>query len=187
MAHQNNHPEANHKQPTITESVDDLIHKKQAEKESEVSSSAKEKMADIQGEVAEVMGGVEKPSEKISERKGESGEKGDLKGGIKGDDDDQVQAISYSIKDYTFPSEEVMVRKIRSAITAQIKLEWKKAKKASSQLGTGESASYNEAIARIRKLKLTLSSLFHSTVQFLKQMYVDYFTPDGKRRNMEDL
>lgn len=189
MALHTDKPEAPKKAPSASESVDGLIKKKQNEKQAEVSAGLEAKKAGIHEAVDEVMGGMEKPSEKISERKGESGEKGDIKGGgqTSGNDDGQSQTINVSIKDYHFPSEEIMVKKIRTAITAQIKHEWKKAKKSSKKLGTGGSSEYNESIAKIRKLKTMLSSIFTSTVNLMKEMYVKYFTPDGQRRQINEI
>lgn len=187
MSSSKNHKEAPVKKPSISESVDSMIQKNKAEKDAAISASAEAKMAGIQEDVEAIVG-MEKPSEKISEKKGESGEKGDLKGGglASDDDEEEIQNIKYSIKDYSFPSEEVMVKKIRTAIKLQIKEEWKKVK-SPSKLGRGGTANYNESIARIRKLKYMLSSVFTNTMHALKEMYVKYFTPDGKRKSLENL
>ncbi len=187
MAHPDHHSKAPSKKPSVSKSVDSLIQKKKAEKQAEVSESVSKKQAGVQEGVAEVMGGVEKPSEKVSERKGETGEKGDLSSGGGSSDDDQIQAVSSDLKDYSFPSEEIMVKKVRTAINAQIKLEWKRATKYQDNLGSGGADGYNHAIARIRSLKELMNSLFTATFGFLKNMYVKYFTPDGKRRSAEDL
>lgn len=178
--------EAPAKKLNTSESVDSLIQKKQAEKSSEVSASAEAKMAGVQEDVESLIG-INKPSEKISERKGESGEKGDLKSSSRSDDDEQqATQIRYTIKDYSFPSEEIMIKKIRTAIQLQIKDEWKKAKKYRKNLVRGGSANYSESIAKIRKLKNIVSNVFTHTMHTLKEMYVKYFTPDGKRRTSED-
>ena len=187
MANHNNHPEAPQKKPTATESVDNLIGKTKAKREAEVSESVTGKMTGVQEEVSEIITGAEKPSEKVSKRAGEKGEgRGPAKGkaGTTGDDD---QVVAFSIKDYHFPSEEIMVRKVRTAINAQIKLEWKKAKKFRGNLGSGGANGYNRTISKIRELKQLISTLFTATFSYLKNMYVKYFTPDGKRRRMEEI
>ena len=75
-------PVAPSKKPTQTEAVDNLISKKQAERAQEGARPVQESAVGVQTEVADVMGGVEGPKEVISEAKGESGEKGDIKGAI---------------------------------------------------------------------------------------------------------
>lgn len=168
-----------------SESVNSLIQKNQAEKESAVAASAESKIAGVQEGVAEVIGGMEKPSEKISERQGESGQKGDLPAQTNGTtkSDNESAKVEFTIKDYTFPSEEIMVKKIRTAIATQIKEEWKKATQSQKNLAKGSSASYNESIAKIRELKTMMNSLLTNTVTFMKELYVKYFTPDGKRKS----
>jgi hypothetical protein len=188
MAALSRNSEASHKKPSVKSSVESLIERKKAEKQSQIAESAAQKMAGTKEGVAEVMGGMEKPSEKISEKKGESGEKGDIKGGGgSGGTTDDSQFAGVTIKDYVFPSEVVMVKKIRTAINAQIKLEWKKAQRMSRDLDKGGADGYNKSIARIRHMKEMMFSLFNMTVGFLKNMYVKYFTPDGKRREIEDI
>jgi hypothetical protein len=181
----NQNPEAGKKKPTITESVEELISKKKAERESTGAAEVSEKAAGIQTEVSEVMAGVEKPKERVSEKKGETGEKGDITGGktIAG----AAQKIGAAVKAAILPSEEVMVRKIRAVITAQIKMEIKKAKKLQGQLTTGGAQEYNSTIARIRKLKEALSSLLTATYDFIKNLYLKYFTPEGRKRSMDEV
>ena len=179
-------PEAEQKKPSAHESVELFIQKKKAEKEAEVTEAVSEKMAGVGEEVAEVMVGVEKPKEKVAKRAGERGEKG-IPTGAAGGVGDEAQAIAVQLKDYHFPSEEVMIKKIRTAITAQIKMEWKKAKKFKGQLDSGGAEGYNTAIARIRSLKQALAALFTATIGFIKNIYVKYFTPDGKKRSMKDV
>lgn len=181
----NQNKEAVTKKPSITESVEDLISKKKSERESFAAAEVSEKAAGIQSEVTEVMAGVEKPKEKISEREGESGEKGDIKSGkgIAG----TAQKIGVAVKTVMMPSEEIMIRKIRSIINAQIKMEMKKAEKLQKNLMKGGAQEYNATIARIRKLKEVLASLFTATFEFVKNLYQKYFTSEGKKRSMEDL
>ncbi len=189
MASSNNHPEVKQQKESATESVDHLIGKNHAEKQAKVSESVSRKRSGTQEEISEVMAGAEKPSEKVSER---AGEKGEGKGPVKrkqttSDEGDQTGDFQFTLKDYHFPSEIVMVQKIRTAIKAQIKLELRKAKKFQGQLGNGGVDGYNKSIARVRSLKEMLTSLYTSTVGFLKNMYVKYFTPDGKRRKIDEV
>jgi len=187
MPNPSQHKEALRK-PTVTESVQSLIDRKKTEKESKVASEVSAKMAGTQEGVADVLAGMEKPSEKFSERKGEGGQQGDLKAG-KGvaQGDQSAQKIRANLQDYDFPSEEVMVKDIRSAIKEQVDLEWRKAKSLQGKIDQGGAQAYNSSIARIRKLKDLMASLFFSPIEFLKGMYVKYFTPDGKRRRVEEV
>lgn len=186
MVTPNQTPEAEQKKPTVTESVESLIRRKQSEKKEVTGAEVTEKMGDTSGEVADLMAGVEKPSEGVSERKGESGQKGDLKTsqGQAGDEAKQVRA---QLQDYAFPPQEVMVKMVRSAIGSQIKLEWKRAKLFGKKLDKGEAEGYNSAISRVRELKQALASLLTATMDFMKNLYVKYFTPDGKRRKLDEL
>ncbi|MBN2096163.1 hypothetical protein JW752_02055 [Candidatus Peregrinibacteria bacterium] len=186
MPAKNQHPEAEKKQPSAHESVESFIGRKKAEKEAEVREAVSEKMAGTQEEVAEVIGSAEKPKEKVSKKAGEKGE-GKMPAGKAPSDDQAAQVITADLKDYDFPSEEVMVKKIRTAIQAQIKFEWKRAKNFQGKLDSGGADGYNKSIARIRSLKQVLASLFTSAAGFLKNLYVKYFTPDGKRRKMEEV
>lgn len=182
----NNNPELEQKKPTVTESVDSLISKKKAEKSAESAAIVQQSAEGVKGEVADVMGGVDKPKEVISERKGESGEQGDLKGGGQKSDDD-TQQITSQLKNITLPTEEVMIKKVRIAIKIQIKHEMKKAKRLEKNLASGSAQEYNKTIAKIRSLKEVLTSLFHATYSFVKNVYAKYFTPEGKRKDISDL
>jgi len=181
----NQTPEAERKKPSITESVEELISKKKAEKVAEGTAKVTEKAAGVQTEVSEVMAGVEKPKERVSEKKGETGEKRDITGGKAAAG--TAQKIGAAMKAAILPSEEVMVRKIRAVINAQIKMEIKKAKRLQKQLTTGGAQEYNSTIARIRKLKEVLASLFTATYEFIKNIYVKYFTPEGKRKPFDEI
>ncbi len=187
MPNPSQHKEA-HQKPSVTESVQSLIDRKKSESESRVSADVSSKMAGTQEGVADVLAGMEKPSERISERKGEGGQQGDLKKGKAGTQADQgTRQIRASLQDYDFPTEEVMVKHIRSVIKDQIDIEWKQAIRLQGRLDQGGAEAYNSSIARIRKLKDLLASLFSSPIEFLKNLYVKYFTPDGKRRDFEDI
>lgn len=187
MAKTNHNPEVQQPKKTVTRSVEDLINKKKAEKESGASESAAAKMQGTKEDV-DVIVGMEKPSEKISEKVGEKGEnKGSS--GVKAtqSDDDEEQIAKINIKQYKFPSDEVMIRKIRTAINAQVKEEWAKAAKYQGKLSNGNAAKYTKTIAKIRALKQILSTLFSSAAGFLKEVYIRYFMPNGKRRRLEDV
>ena len=186
MPAKNQNPEAEQKKPSAHESVESFIGKKKAEKEAEVGEAVSQKMSGVGEDVAEVMGGVEKPSEKVSKKAGEKGE-GKMPVGQAVTDEEEAQGISAQLKDYDFPSEAVMVKKIRTAIQAQIKLEWKNAKKFKGNLDSGGAEGYSKSIARIRRLMQALASLFTATVGFVKNLYAKYFTPDGKRRKLEEV
>jgi hypothetical protein len=181
----NQTPEAERKKPTVTESVEELILKKKSEREDVGAKEVHEKAAGVQTEVSEVMAGVEKPKEKVSEREGETGEKRDITGAkaVAG----AAQKIGAAMKAAILPSEEIMVKKIRAVINAQIKMEIKKAKRLQKQLTTGGAQEYNSTIARIRKLKEVLASLLTATYEFVKNLYLKYFTPEGKRRSLDEI
>lgn len=181
MANPNQTSEAPAKKLSVTESVEGLIQRKKHERDVQVGREVDQKMAGTQEGVAEVMAGVEKPKERVSERKGETGEKGDIRGGQIGDDD-QAQQIRTQLKDYHFPPTEVMVRAVRGAIQADIHRNWKLAKKYQKKLHSGGTSDYNEAVAKVRTLKELMYSLYTATVDFMKKLYMRYFTPDGKRR-----
>ncbi len=181
----NQNPEAPIKKLTITESVDGLINKKKSEKAAEGEAAVQQSAEGIKGEVADVIGGAEKPKEVVSEKKGESGQKGDLKGG--GQKDDEDRQIAAHIQGITLPTEEIMIKKVRTAIKVQIKHEMKKAKKLEKNLVTGSAQEYNTTIAKIRSLKEVLSSLMHATFAFVKNIYSKYFSSDGKRKDISDL
>ena len=166
----NQNPEAEPKKPTVTESVDGLISKKKSERAAEGEAAVQQSAEGIKGEVADVIGGAEKPKEVVSEKKGESGQKGDLKGGGQKDDDEDRQ-IAAHIQGITLPTEEIMIKKVRTAIKVQIKHEMKKAKKLEKNLVTGSAQEYNTTIARIRSLKEVLSSLMHANFAFVKVVY----------------
>jgi hypothetical protein len=188
MNQTNHHPEAAPKAPTLNESVDSLIAKKKAERAREGENAVRQSAENIQGEVADLMSGVEAPSDKISERNSENKGDRDIKsGGGSSGDDDGASTIMQGIAQYVFPNEDVMIKKVRTAIQAQIRREEKRAKKLEKNLTVGGAQEYNSAIARIRKLKESLSSLVTATMHALKEIYVKYFTPKGFRRPMGEI
>ncbi len=180
--------EAIKKQPAPVETVDDLISKKDTERRSEGMAKVMEQAGQVQGEVADVMAGMEAPSEQISERNRED-KKGDLgqgSGATQSDDDDQAQAqIRSSLMRRGLPTEEVMIRKIRTAIQLQIKDELKKAASLKKTVTTGGAQEYNASIAKIRTLKQVLSSIFHNTFEKVKEVYFRFFGDDGRRKKTE--
>lgn len=181
----NQNSDAVPKKPTLTESVDNLISKKKSERSDEGASVVQQSAEGIQGEVADVMVGVGKPKEVISERKGESGEQGDIRGGGQKSDDEDQQIVS-KIQKITLPTEEIMIKKVRIAIRVQIKHEMKKAKRLEKNLSTGSAQEYSTTIAKIRSLKEVLSSMLHTTYSFVKGVYSKYFNSNGRRRDISD-
>jgi len=174
--------------PSQTEAVDKLISKKKTEKEAEGRQAVLQSAEGTQTEVSDVMAGVEAPREGISEKKGESGEKGDITGGgqsTAGGQQDQG-AIAMATR-RGLPSEEIMIKKIRTAIKAQIKLEIQKAKKLEKHLATGSAQEYNTAVARVRRLQETMKSLLTSTFEAIKTIYKKYFNTEGGRKPLDEL
>jgi len=174
------------KKPSEVEAVDKLISEKKTEKEAESRETVLQSTEGVQTEVADVMTGVEAPKEVISEKKGESGEKGDITGGgqqAQAGDDDQA-AIAFAAR-RGLPTQEIMIKKIRTAINSQIKLELKKAKSLQKNLRTGSAQEYNTTIAKVRRLQEALKSLFTSTFEAIKNIYFKYFSPDGQRKPMD--
>ena len=187
MSHPSHSKEA-HPKLSVAESAQSLIDRKKADHESQVPSEVSAKMAGTQEGVADVLAGMEKPSERISERQGERGDQRDLKAAKATSHGDQAaQQVRASLQDYDFPTEEVMVKHIRSAIRSQVDLEWKRALSLQKKIDQGGAQAYNSSIARIRKLTDLLASLFSSPIEFLKNLYVKYFTPDGKRKELEEV
>ena len=175
------------KKPSEIETVETLLEKKKGEREAEGSEAIRQSAEGIQSEVADVMAGVEAPKEKISERKGESGEKGDIKGGGQSIQDQKAQAAAAFAARRGLPNEEVMIKKIRTAIQAQIKLELQKANALKKNLATGSAQEYNSRIAKIRRLQETLKSLFTSTFEAIKSIYFKYFSADGRRKPLDEV
>lgn len=176
------------KKPSEVETVDKLISKKKTEKQAEGREAVRQKAEGVQTEVADVMTGVEAPKEVVSEKKGESGEKGDISGGGGQQQSDQkAQAQAAFAARRGLPTQEIMIKKIRTAIKAQIKLELKKAKGLKKNLSTGSAQEYNTAIAKVRRLQEAMKSLFTSTFEAIKSIYFKYFTADGRRKSLDDL
>ncbi|GEM_PF-1590916 len=180
-------PEKAPKKPTITESVEDFISRKKTERGQEGARVVQQSAEGVQREVADVMAGMEKPKEGISE-KGEK--KGESTGG--GSAGQSATAATYDPgqedwKSVVFPDEEVMIKHIRTAITLQIKIEMKKAKRLQKTITTGGAQEYNASISRIRRLQIILASLLSATVDYVKGLYMKYFTPKGRQRKSEEV
>jgi len=175
------------KKPVEVEAVDHLISKKKTEKEVEGREAVRQKAEGIQTEVADVMAGVEAPKEVISEKKGESGERRDITGGGQQTQDQKAQAAAAFAARRGLLTQEIMIKKIRSAIYDQIKLELKKAKVLQKNLATGSAQEYNTHIARIRRLQEALKSLLTSTFEAIKAIYFKYFTADGRRKPLDEV
>jgi hypothetical protein len=173
--------------PVQVETVEKLISRKKSEKEAEGRAAVMQSAEGVQGEVADVMAGVEAPKEGVSEKKGESGEKGDITGGGQQQAAAQdMAAIAFAAR-RSLPTEEIMVKKIRTAINAQIALELKKAKKLQKNLAMGSAQEYTTTISRIRRLQETLKSMLTSTYEAIKDLYFKYFGLDGRRKPMDEL
>ncbi len=174
------------KKPSVSEAIESMIDQKKNQTETQEAPQVQEAASATQEGVAEVMAGVDKPKEKISERAGESGKKGDIKTstGQAGDEDEEA-IIRSQIASGAIPPPEVMIRKVRTAIKQDIANELKKAKKLRKNLATGSAQEYNASIARVRQLKQVLASLFTATVDTLKNIYTKYFRTDGHRRQEE--
>lgn len=182
LTDQNN--EALKKKQSVTESVDNLISQKESQRGAESMNQVMQHAEGVQTEVADLMAGVDKPSDKISERKEGTGERRDIGGGSKGQSDDgQATQIRSNLRRKPLPSQEIMIKKIRSAINSQIELELKVVKKLEKNLANGDADEYNERVAKIRKLKEVLKSLLGSTFEVVKGVYFKYFGQDGKRKD----
>ncbi|MBN2306753.1 hypothetical protein JXD20_02100 [Candidatus Peregrinibacteria bacterium] len=175
------------KKPSEIETVETLLEKKKTEKESESREAVMKSAEGVQTEVADVMAGVEAPKEKISERKGESGNQGDIKAGSAALQAQKAQAAAAFAMRRGLPSEEIMIKKIRTAIQAQIKLELQKANALKKNLTTGSAQEYSSRIAKIRRLQETLKTLLTSTFEAIKSIYFKYFSASGRRKPLDEV
>ena len=184
--HQNK--EAASKKLSPKESVDGLISKKQSERQQEGMDAVMQSAEGVQSEVADVMGGVDGMKETVSEKKGESGEKGDIKASSGQQGDDEAQKVRSTLASRRgLPTEEIMVKKIRTAINIQIKLEMKKAKQFEKNLSSGSAQDYNTSMAKVRRLQESLKTILHGTLDTIKKMYFKYFNAEGRRKNLEEV
>ena len=103
------------KKPSEVETVDDLISKKKSERESEGREAVMQSAEGVQTEVADVMAGVEAPKEKVSEKKGESGEKRDITGGTQPKKDSKAQAAAAFAMRRGLPTHEVALADLERA------------------------------------------------------------------------
>ncbi len=168
------------------EGVDSFIKQKKTERDTQGREAVMQNAQAFQNEVADVMGGVEAPSEGISEKKGESGERHDITSSKKGNQDPKTQARQAFKARRALPSEAIMIKKIRIAIASQIKEEIKKAKGFQKNLTTGSAQDYNDSIAKIRRLQEVLYSLISGAVDKIKAIYFRFFTEDGRRKREDD-
>ena len=180
-------PDQAPKKPTLVESVEDLIARKKSERGEEGAREVQKSAEGVQQEVADVMAGMEKPKEGISDKKEKKSEPGAGAGKKTTTPVAQVQVGDDDWTSAVFPDEEVMVKKVRTAIQLQIKVEWKKALRLQGKITEGGAQEYQSVIARIRGLKKMLSGLFSATFEYLKTVYMKYFRPDGQRRDLKDV
>ncbi|MBU1938103.1 hypothetical protein KKA04_00005 [Patescibacteria group bacterium] len=175
------------KKPSEVETVERLITRKKTEKEAEGREAVLQKAEGVQTEVADVMAGVEAPKEGVSDKKGETGERRDITGGAQQTQDQKAQAAAAFAARRGLPTQEIMIKKIRAAITEQIKLELRKAKTLEKNLAAGSAQEYSSAIAKVRRLQEALKSLLTSTFEAIKSLYFKYFSPDGHRKPMDEV
>lgn len=175
------------KKPTPMESVEGFIARKKSEKSAEGGREVQRSAEGVQREVAEVMAGIEKPREDMAEKGEKKGEQGGGGGGQTASAGITDESQGEDWRSVVFPDEEVMIKKIRTAVELQIQVEMKKAKKLQGRLTSGGAQEYSTVIARIRKLKTMLANLFMATVDYLKTLYMKYFRPDGRRRNTGEI
>lgn len=167
---------------TLKDSVNHILQNK-ADRAPTQGPNVAQPVADaIQGEVADVMAGVEvkKPSEKAGERARE--QKKTKQTGSAIAQDDQQGIAGGAFKQVRLPSTEVMIKRIRIKIQADIQAELKQAAHLTRKLKQGSAQSYNAKIARVRKLKHVLHQLLTAAQDFIKDLYLRLFHPSGKPR-----
>ena len=170
------------------ETVEGLLAKKESERKNEGASAVLESAQGVQSEVADVLGGVDgAPNEKISEKKGESGEKGDIRASSSQQAQKAAQQIQVEMKPFVIPNEEKMIQLVRAAIQEEINHEIKRAEALRKKLSEGSAQEYSAVIARIRRLNDLLALLVTAAFEAVKGLYFRYFTPHGKRKPIEDV
>lgn len=163
--------------PSTKESLGRVLEQKGT---SEKSNVAKPVTEAVQGEVADVMAGMEGPKEKVSEKAKERGsENKATTAGAKGDDGKQA-ALLQQLKTQALPDPEVMIERIRVKIKGQIVQEIKKANRLIGKLDQGSAQEYNNSIARIRQLSHTLYQLLTATYDLIKDLYLRFFKVSEK-------
>lgn len=183
MATTHDSAEAVKNKPKALEALDS-IERQESQSALEGMQVVQATAGEVQGEVADIMGGMEKPSETI----GETGEKRDIgtRGGAVAsddDDDDDQQVTIAGVGQVKFPPQPLMVKKVVKAIRKEIKVEMKHAAKLEKKLATGNAKDYNESIAKIRSLKSNLKSALNATVDFLKELYVRFVVNPKNHRS----
>lgn len=172
----------------LLQSVDELISKKETARQNEGMEVVMGEVQNVKEGVGEVMAGMEVKSERVSERNRED-KRGDLKTGqtVQYDDDDDQQAaqILLNLKGGGLPRQEIMVKKVRTAIRLQIKEEFKEAARLRKNLARGSAQEYSVKIAKIRGLQQVLKSIFNATFDKVKELYLRYFNADGQRKTSQ--
>jgi len=173
------------KREKLLQSVDDLISKKEGQRQSEGADVVMQQAGEIQEGVDKIIGmegGADRgPSERNKEDK-----KGDLRGGgggqIDPQDDQKAAKIRSGLAGRGLPKQTIMVKKVRTAIRLKIKEELKEAEVLKKNLAVGGAQEYNAKIAKIRGLQQLMSSLIHATFDRVKEVYLRFFTADGRRK-----
>ena len=169
------------KAETLKDSVDRVL--QNTDKASAQPSDAVTPVAQaVQGEVADVMAGVEvkKPSEKVGERGREK--KPAASGFTPITGDGSTTQAQHDLKPVHLPTTEVMIKRIRQKIQADIKAELKQATQLTGKLKRGSAQAYNVRIAKVRKLKHMLHQLLTAAQDFIKDLYLRLFHANGKPR-----
>ncbi len=159
--------EAEKKKPDGLGSVDALIRSKEAERGREGAQVVHEAAADVQNEIAELVGGA------ISEKAREQKEPRDFGG--QGAAAQGIQsAAAAGASSSALPEQGVMVELVVKAIRKEIDSEMTRAALLYKKLETGGAHEFTQSIARVRSLKETLSSLVDATIDIIKDLYRRY-------------
>ncbi|MBI5412004.1 hypothetical protein HZA43_02390 [Candidatus Peregrinibacteria bacterium] len=175
---QGNNLERSKAKPDVKESIGAILKKGEISQKPNVAQGVTE---GVQGEVAEVLAGVEGPKEEASEKAGERGNERKPVGQSAGVGSQQA-AMLQDLRNQSLPRPEVMITRIRMKIQADIQHELKNAHRLIGSLNHGSAHEYTTVIARIRKLQHLLRQLLVATVDFIKDLYLRLFTPSGKPR-----
>ncbi len=180
--------ESANQRPSVLSDVVGVAEKKDSERSSESASVVQQQADAIQGSVADVLGGMEGKVDKGPSERNREDKRGQGSGGtvVQSDDDAQQAAQIKSGLTRALPTQNIMIRKVRSAITRQIKAEKKKVKKLEKMISKGKADEYNSSVARVRRLQEVLRSLAHAAFDKVKEMYFRYFGSDGQKKTVSE-